>query len=287
MNLHRFIPPIHIHPVLIIFIIISFMTGTFIELIIILAIVLFHELGHFMMATYFKWRIRSVMLWIFGGVMDTDEHGNKPLFQDILVTIAGPLQHIVLFILILLSSSLNILSPSVMELVLYYNTILLVFNLLPIWPLDGGKLLSAILSLFLPFKKAYDIVILFSIAAALACILVQLFLIPFNLSVLCIMLFLMVENKTEWKQRFYVFIRFLLKRYEGNPSIRNIEPIIVPSQATMMDVFERFKRDKSHSIYIIYPSSIRKSIDENECLHNYFYERHYYKSIGEVADLHT
>src|SRR5699024_7712262 len=100
-----------------------------------------------------------------------------------------------------------------------------------------------------------------------------------------IMLFLMVENKTEWKQRFYVFIRFLLKRYEGNPSIRNIEPIIVPSQATMMDVFERFKRDKSHAIYIIYTYNIRKSNNENECIYNYIHETHYYKSIGEVAEL--
>src|SRR5699024_2227308 len=137
--------------ILIIFIIISFVTGTFVELTVILAIVLFHEMGHFTMATYYNWRIRKVMLWVFGGVMDTDEHGNKPLYEEILVIIAGPLQHIVIYALILCLSLSSLLSPSLIELLVFYNTVLFVFNLLPIWPLDGGKLLFAILSIFMPF----------------------------------------------------------------------------------------------------------------------------------------
>src|SRR5699024_11983500 len=59
-----------------------------------LSIVLFHELGHYGAAKFFKWRIKGIMLWIFGGVMDTDEHGNKPFHEDIIVTVAGPLQHL-------------------------------------------------------------------------------------------------------------------------------------------------------------------------------------------------
>src|SRR5699024_12020095 len=94
MTTSRILPPIHIHPILIIFIIISFVTGTFLQLFIILSIVLFHELGHYGAAKFFKWRIKGIMLWIFGGVMDTDEHGNKPFHEDIIVTIAGPLQHL-------------------------------------------------------------------------------------------------------------------------------------------------------------------------------------------------
>src|SRR5699024_1387676 len=108
MNLRKYIPPVQIHPILIIFIIISFVTGTFVELTIILAIVLFYELGHFMMATFFNWRIKSVMLWVFGGVMDTEEHGNKPLHEEALVIIAGPFQHLVIYGLVFLMSSLNV-----------------------------------------------------------------------------------------------------------------------------------------------------------------------------------
>ncbi len=113
MTLRRFLPPIHIHPVLLVFIIISFLTGTFIELMIILGIVLIHELGHFMMASAFRWRIRGIILWVFGGVMDTDEHGTRPLHEEILVTIAGPLQHLFIYMLLLFLSG-NQFAPSSM-----------------------------------------------------------------------------------------------------------------------------------------------------------------------------
>src|SRR5699024_6932825 len=102
MTTSRILPPIHIHPILIIFIIISFVTGTFLQLFIILSIVLFHELGHYGAGKFFKWRIKGIMLWIFGGVMDTDEHGNRPFHEDIIVTVAGPLQHLYIYFYLLI-----------------------------------------------------------------------------------------------------------------------------------------------------------------------------------------
>src|SRR5699024_5554788 len=89
MTTSRILPPIHIHPILIIFIIISFVTGTFLQLFIILSIVLFHELGHYGAGKFFKWRIKGIMLWIFVGVMDREEHGNRPFHGDIIVIVAG------------------------------------------------------------------------------------------------------------------------------------------------------------------------------------------------------
>src|SRR5690625_6878376 len=79
------------------------------ELSIILAIVLFHELGHFLFARLFHWRIHSIMLWVFGGVMKTEEHGNKPIHEDALVTIAGPLQHIIIYVGLFVLSTNNVL----------------------------------------------------------------------------------------------------------------------------------------------------------------------------------
>lgn len=94
------LPKIHLHPILIIFIIISVITGTFIDLSIILSIVFIHELGHFLMARHFKWRIRGIMLWVFGGVLDTDEHGNRSIKEEALVTVAGPFQHVIIHLLL-------------------------------------------------------------------------------------------------------------------------------------------------------------------------------------------
>src|SRR5699024_12570060 len=90
----KLLPPIHIHPILIIFIIISFVTGTFMHLFVILIIVLIHELGYYSMAKFFKWRIKRIMLWIFGGVMESDVHGRRHDNEVLIVNIAGQLQHV-------------------------------------------------------------------------------------------------------------------------------------------------------------------------------------------------
>ncbi|HLS61567.1 MAG TPA: M50 family metallopeptidase [Virgibacillus sp.] len=286
MTIRKFIPPIHVHPLLMIFMIISFLTGTFMELSIILAIVLFHELGHFLFARLFHWRIHSIMLWVFGGVMKTEEHGNKPIHEDALVTIAGPLQHIIIYVGLFVLSTNNVLPESVYDLVLYYNTTILIFNLLPIWPLDGGKFLFICLSAMLPYRKAYHSIMIISMCTSLALLCTQLFVYPFTLSTFLIMIFIFMENRTEWKQRFYVFIRFLLNRYQGKNSIYKIEPIKVSHDSSMMDVFSQFKRDRKHSISVVYSADKSKQIDETDCLRGYFYEQQYNKTIGQYIERH-
>ncbi|WP_164668483.1 site-2 protease family protein [Virgibacillus doumboii] len=284
MTLHKFIPSIHIHPILLVFIIISFFTGTFTELMIIVSIVLFHELGHFMAAKLFNWRIKGIMLWVFGGVMDTDEHGTRPLHEEMIVTVAGPIQHIFIYVLILFFSLDSSAVPSsIIDSVLFYNTVILVFNLLPIWPLDGGKLLFQVLSAILPYRKAYNYVILFSICTIVILLVVQLFFIPFTLSAFVLFLFLFMENRGDWKRRYYVFIRFLLRRYQGETYVKGIRPIEVPHHIFLMDVFSHFHREKKHPIYIAFPGGVRRSIDEMDCLHSYFHEQNYMKSVGEIA----
>src|SRR5690625_2930206 len=236
MTFHKYLPKIHVHPVLFIFLLIGIITGTFVELLVILSIVLIHELGHYTMAKMFKWRIHSIMLWVFGGVMKTDEHGNRPLFEETLVIIAGPLQHLFIYIVVQMLFLGNILPPSIVEVILFYNQVIFFFNMLPIWPLDGGKLLFIFLCYIKPFQKSYHITILFSAITSILFILLHFLFFSFTLSFFMIMLFLYMENWTEWKQRYYVFIRFLLNRYKGDLPIKKVHPITVPHQSTLMDI---------------------------------------------------
>ncbi|MBY7143259.1 M50 family metallopeptidase [Virgibacillus sp. NKC19-3] len=279
----NYLPKIHVHPVLIVFLFISFVTGTFMELAIIVTIVLFHELGHYIVAIVFKWRIQGIMLWVFGGVMDTDEHGNRSIREEALVTVAGPFQHFIIYLFLFFLASTDFIAPSILELIFYYNTVILVFNLLPVWPLDGGKLLFLGLSAFSPYKKAYQSAIIFSMIISLLVLIFQLILFPFTLSAFLVMLFLFMENRSEWKKRYYVFIRFLLKRYEGNTAVKAVNPIVVPHEATLMDIFARFRRERKHPIYITYPDNKRRSVDETDCLLLFFREKQYNKTIGEAV----
>src|SRR5699024_6090281 len=82
-----------------------------------------------------------------------------------------------------------IIPTSLVQTAFYFNWLLLLFNLLPIYPLDGGKLLFYILSLFLPYKKAHQYTYRFSL---LSCILLVLFLFfnSFTLIAVLLLLFL-------------------------------------------------------------------------------------------------
>lgn len=275
MTENKIFPSIHIHPILLIFIFISFITGTFLNLLVILIIVLIHELGHYSVATFFRWRIKRIMLWVFGGVMETDEHVSKPISEELLVTLAGPLQHVFIYILLYVNSleKVNLLASPIADMVFNYNTLILVFNLLPIWPLDGGKVLYLILAKYIPFRKAYNLTLGSSMVGCLLFMILQLAFFSFNLSALLILVFLFIENKNEWQRRYYVFIRFLLNRYQGHSDYNKVRNISVLDYTPLMEVFSQFYREDKHFIYVSYPNRLRERFDENDCLRSYFYDK--------------
>lgn len=277
----KIIPPIHIHPVLIFFVAISLLTGTFTEMAIIFLIVFIHEMGHYAMARYFGWRIRRVMLWVFGGVMETEEHGNRPIKEEMWVTLAGPLQHLFIYAILFISLSLGWIPEVIFQKALSYNTIILLFNLLPIWPLDGGKILFLYLNILYPFKQALTIIYLFSLSLCVVFGVGYLLFYPFTLTFTLIMVFLFLENRLEWKRRMYVFMRFLMERYRGKHSIQKVEPLYLTGDLTLMEVFQQFKRGKRHTV-IISTDSIPLRIDETDFLHAYFYHKQYASRIEEL-----
>lgn len=276
------LPPIHVHPILILFIAISIITGTLIEMLIIFIIVFIHEMGHYLMARFFGWRIRRIMLWVFGGVMETEEHGNRSIKEEVLVTLAGPLQHFFIFALLHLLLQFGFIPDVIFQTAIWYNTIILLFNLLPIWPLDGGKILFQLFSFLMPFKKALDMIFLLSLVLCLSFAIGHFFFFPFTLTFALLMLFLFLENRMEWKRRFYIFMRFLMARYRGNHTVQKMEPLYLSGHQTLMEVFSHFKRDKKHTIILNDKSNETKRIDEADCLHAYFHEKRYANQINEL-----
>lgn len=285
MTIIKRLPPVHIHPTLYIFMGIAFLTGTFVQFFILFSIVIFHEFGHYIMAKIFKWRVQRIMFWVFGGVMETEEHANKPVKEDVLVTLAGPFQHLIIYGLLYLCAAGNYLPEIYIEEIAMYNTTILLFNLLPVWPLDGGKLLYCLFTMIFPYQKGYYAVILWSMFTCICLLGIQFVFFSFNLSFFLLMAFLFMENLKEWKRRFFVFMRFLLQRYHGKTHFAAIRPLVVQPDETLMDVFLRFERNKKHSVYISYPQGQRCMLDENDCLRSFFHEKLHQKKIGEIAKI--
>ncbi|MCB9765743.1 MAG: site-2 protease family protein [Alphaproteobacteria bacterium] len=101
--------------------------------------VLLHELGHAMMARRFGIRTRAITLYPFGGVASLEREPRNPT-EELLVALAGPAVNVVLALVALPGVALGVPGAS---LFLGMNVVMAVFNLLPAFPMDGGRVLRA------------------------------------------------------------------------------------------------------------------------------------------------
>lgn len=278
-----FFKKIQVHPLFWLVIGISIITARFEEVIVLFLFVFIHELGHGLTAHFFSWRIKKISLLPFGGVAEMDEHGNRPLLEEFLVVIAGPIQHIWIQLVLWGLYDNLLIHPDDYKLWSSFNLMILCINLLPAWPLDGGKLLFTLLSLSLSFRKAH-LFTLYVTTGTLAVIVILIFLWnPYHLNSWVIWLFLVFSLWKEWKHRQYVFIRFLLERYYGRKSIglRGVQPIHVFPEDQIVHVLDLFHRGCKHIIRIN-GSSPHSTIDENELLHAFFSDRLYKGKVGDL-----
>lgn len=107
--------------------------------------VLLHELGHSLVARSQGINVKSITLFLFGGIASIEQESKTP-GQAFQVAIAGPLVSITLWLLLSLvayfllpESPIRVLSQSLAGI----NLVLALFNLIPGLPLDGGQILKA------------------------------------------------------------------------------------------------------------------------------------------------
>lgn len=199
---------IYIHPLTYIIILVSFFTGYFKQLFTLLTIILIHELGHVLISQLLKWNIEKIVILPFGGITIFNELLNKPLIEEFLILIAGPLFQLIFY---LLFNNINIyFNP--------YNYGLFIFNFLPIYPLDGYKLWMIIFSKYLPYKVVNYLMLIISLIFIILGI-------KLNLVNILIYLFLLIGLIKEYINLKYKYNKFLLERYLYKFNFKKIKNI--------------------------------------------------------------
>ncbi len=114
---------------------------------------IFHEMSHSLVARRYGLRIRGITLFIFGGVAEMEEEPANPKVE-FLMAVAGPIASGVLAVgfysIAMAGLALELPDPvlGVLDYLALINGLLAVFNLLPAFPLDGGRMLRAALWYF-------------------------------------------------------------------------------------------------------------------------------------------
>jgi Zn-dependent protease len=130
------------------------------------ACVLLHEFGHAFAARAFGIRTPDITLLPIGGVARLNRIPDKP-WQELIVAIAGPLVNVVIFAFLRfvthgtadLEHVEHLESPrsELLATLAYVNWMLVVFNMIPAFPMDGGRVLRALLAMAMPYARATQI----------------------------------------------------------------------------------------------------------------------------------
>jgi len=118
----------------------------FVTALLLFASVLAHELGHSFVAMRQGIEVKSITLFLFGGLASLEKESKTPA-EAFWVAIAGPLVSILLFTAITVIKGGSAVSgplAAILGVLAYVNLALAVFNLIPGLPLDGGNILKAL-----------------------------------------------------------------------------------------------------------------------------------------------
>jgi Zn-dependent protease/CBS domain-containing protein len=165
--------------------------------------VVLHELGHSVVAQRFGFPIASITLWLFGGIAQLEEMP-EDWRQELLIAIAGPIVSVALGVLCYAAYAVapatgNVAVEGLRFVVGYLavvNLALAVFNMLPGFPMDGGRVLRALLARTRPYARATEIAAEVGKAFAVVLALFGLFVV-FNLFLVGLAFFIYIGAAAE------------------------------------------------------------------------------------------
>lgn len=222
---------IYIDKLTYLFLLLSVLSASFIQVIIIFSLIIVHELGHLLMAKILKIEIDKIYIYPLGGITKLNMNLNTNPLQESLVLLAGPILQLVFYAIY------QLILPEYQSLIEFYNYQILFFNLLPIYPLDGGKILNIVISSKVPYKLSLKYSIFISYILLIVIILNNIHNLKLNLLIMIfLLLYKLIREGSNIKT---IYNKFLLERYLHNYKFKD---------TVIINDINEFHRNKSHII---------------------------------------
>lgn len=195
--------------------------GYFNYFIVIFIILFFHEIGHIIMIKIFGEKVKMIEILPFGAIIKLDMQSNASSIRVLLISSFGVIMQLILYIPFMFFYNRGLINDLTYNIFLTYNKFIILFNIMPIVPLDGSKMLGSILEMVMPYKLNLKVINLVSIIVIIMFVIKS----DINLSLIIITSFLVMETFKLIKNHSYIFNSFLLERYLYNIKHKRVKRV--------------------------------------------------------------
>ena len=221
---------IYIHPLFLFICFLFILLGRFRIIGYFMLLIIVHEFGHILTGLYFKWDIDRIIILPFGCLTKFNIDINTKLKEEFIVSISGIIFQYIFFIIISKFTTYYYFS--------YINYFLIIFNMIPIYPLDGSKILSILLNKITNFHSSLYISTYISL---ILIIILNILFFNINKLTIIISIFFLIETLRNYKNIKLIFNKFLLERYIKKHRFNKLKTI---------DNVYKMKKDHRHIFYI-------------------------------------
>ena len=258
-----------IHPLFLVIGILTFFVGVGEIFLCYLVTVLLHEIGHAIVARHLGYQLEQISLLPFGAELSLQDDNFTPS-DEIKIAVAGPLVNLILIIICVSLWWIFPITYYYTDLFVFSNFITFVFNLLPVFPLDGGRVLRAIISKYKDTKTTEKIVSVTAITLSLlffGVFIVSIFIEPlFYMALVSIFLLTGAFNFNKnavYKRR--IFSKDLQKNFKKGCNVN----IVAVSEDMPLYKLVKFVNTQNYTIFVVYDKSnklkkviMEKNLDE-------------------------
>ncbi len=229
----------------------SMFFNCFSQLLVLIIVILLHELAHCYACIYYNIGISEIKIFVFGGVAKFQGHIEENPKQEIVIALAGPvLNFIFIIITLLIVNKFNIKMNNTVQLFLTVNIVIGLFNLIPILPLDGGRIVRGIIGHYLGIKKATYIIIKLGYCVSILLFVIGIYTaLTHNIEYIFISFlsaYIFFSNKKEKEMIDLIFTKNLVlgKKSLFSGGIMDVKHIIAMEFVNIKDIFDEFTSEQ-------------------------------------------
>jgi stage IV sporulation protein FB len=247
---------IKVNELLILLIVAAFAYGRGMEVSTVFFVLMVHEAAHVIVARILGIKVREIDLLPFGGTVKLDSVFELNPMHEIWIALSGPILNVWMVLSYVALVEAGIINVEQNDFFVQANLMLAGFNMLPALPLDGGRILRALLSRGLGFRKATNITANCGIILGMMISAVGIYTLDsgiINPTLLITPVFLIYSAIMEKKTAAYIFLRSISYKRDTLLKYRTMQ---VDDMAALYDipikeVLEKFAVHRYHNVRVV------------------------------------